>query len=347
MNVLMIAQQSIALVAGGPHVQVRQTARYLPEHGINVEFFNPWDGIDRDRVDLAHVFGANIMTYDIAVRLRHFGIPFVVSSIFFTSHSPAFVRMARNFEMAARRVYSGVWTDYGLSSAVCGMGSLVLPNSGAEAEQVERGLGIEASRIRVVPNGVEDRFDRADPRMFIERYGVRDFILNVGHIGSPRKNVLSLIRALKSIDRPAVIIGKVHRNDYGDACLREAAANPRITIIEGLANDSEMLASAYAACDTFVLPSMYETPGIAALEAALAGAKVVITKHGGTVDYFHDMATYVDPSSIASITQGIETTLSRDANPALRQRMREHYLWQRVAEKTAGAYREVVGDASR
>jgi len=44
-----------------------------------------------------------------------------------------------------------------------------------------------------------------------------------------------------------------------------------------------MLASAYAACDVFVLPSMFETPGIAALEAGLAGAKIVITKYGGTV----------------------------------------------------------------
>ena len=57
MNVLMIAQQSIALVAGGPHIQVQQTARYLPDCGVDVRFFNPWDGIDRSAIDLAHVFG--------------------------------------------------------------------------------------------------------------------------------------------------------------------------------------------------------------------------------------------------------------------------------------------------
>ena len=342
MNVLMIAQQSIALVAGGPYIQVRQTARHLPEHGVDVRFFDPWSGIDRDAVDLAHVFGANIMTYDIAVRLEHFGIPFVVSSIFFTSHSPAFVRMARNVEMASRRFYSGVWTDYGLSSAVCAKSRMVLPNSSAEAEQVEKGLGIERSRIRVVPNGVEDRFDAATPELFVDRYGVRDFVLNVGHIGSPRKNVLALIRALAHVDRPAVIIGKVHRNAYGEACLREAARNPRITIIEGLANDSPMLASAYAACGVFALPSLYETPGIAALEAALAGARIVITKYGGTVDYFQDMATYVEPSSVDAIARGINAALASPVNPALRRRMRDEYLWQRVAEKTAAAYREVA-----
>jgi glycosyltransferase involved in cell wall biosynthesis len=342
MNVLMIAQQSIALVAGGPHIQVKQTARYLPESGVSVRFFNQWEGIRREEIDLAHVFGANIMTYDIAVRLDTLGIPFVVSSIFFTSHSPAFVRMARNLEMSVRRIYSGVWTDYGLSSAVCAKGRMVLPNSMAEAEQVEKGLGIDPSRIRMIPNGVEDRFDGADPGPFIDRYGVRDFVLNVGHIGSPRKNILAFIRAMKTIDRPAVIIGKIHRGAYADACLKEAAENPRITIIDGLPNDSEMLASAYAACDTFALPSLYETPGIAALEAALAGAKVVITKYGGTVDYFEDTAVYVEPTDVASIARGIRASLDAPRNPALRQRMRDHYLWQRVSEKTAAVYRDVI-----
>jgi glycosyltransferase involved in cell wall biosynthesis len=340
---MMIAQQSIALVAGGPHVQILQTARHLGEHGVDVAFFNPWEGIRRDEVDLVHLFGANIMTYDIATRLDSLGIPFVVSSIFYTSHTPQFVRMARNLEMTIRRLYSGVWTDYGLSSAVCAMARMVLPNSIAEAEQVEKGLGIPAERIRVVPNGVEERFASATPDAFVERYGVRDFILNVGHIGSPRKNVLSLIRALKSIDRPAVIIGKIHRNAYAEACLREAAENPRITIIDGLANDSEMLASAYAACSLFALPSLYETPGIAALEAALAGARIVITKYGGTVDYFEDLATYVEPSDVGAIARGITSALTAPSSDALRARMRSEFLWQHVAARTAAAYREVLG----
>ena len=342
MNVIMIAQQSIALVAGGPYIQVRQTARHLEEHGVSVRFFNPWEGLRRDEVDLAHVFGANIMTYDIAARLDSLGIPFVVSSIFFTTHPPSFVRMARNLEMTARRVYSGIWTDYGLSSAVCGMARMVLPNSLAEAEQVEKGLGIAAEKIRVVPNGVEERFASADPSLFIETYGVRDFVLNVGHIGSPRKNVLNLIRALKSVDRPAVIIGRIHRNAYAEACLREAEKNPRITIIDGLPNDSPMLASAYAACSAFALPSLYETPGIAALEAALAGARIVITKYGGTVDYFEDLATYVEPTDVGSIARGINTALAAPAPPALRDRMRTEFLWPRVSEKTVAVYREAM-----
>ena len=71
-----------------------------------------------------------------------------------------------------------------------------------------------------------------------------------------------------------------------------------------------LLASAYAACDVFVLPSQFETPGIAALEAGLAGAKIVITPVGGTKrSYFGNNAIYVEPTSTENIAEGILAAL--------------------------------------
>ena len=107
-------------------------------------------------------------------------------------------------------------------------------------------------------------------------------MLNVGHIGPGRKNVFRLIQALEKINAPSVIIGRIEENEYGKMCLDAAKNNPRLLILDAIPNDSELLASAYAACSVFALPSLFETPGIAALEAALAGASVVITKFGGT-----------------------------------------------------------------
>lgn len=343
MRVCIIAQQSISMVAGGPRIQALQTARYLPDYGVEVEFFNPWSDHDWSRFDLAHVFGANHMTYDIALRLHQFGVPFVVSSIFFSERSPAFMRLGRRIEIVANRIFSGIWTDYGFTRRVCELSRRVLPNTSDEGILIERGLGIDGGKIEVIPNGVEERFYYADPTLFIETYGVNDFILNVGHIGSERKNVLSLIRALKSIDHPAVIIGKIQRNDYSDRCLKEAADNPNIRIIDGLDNDSAMLESAYAASRLFALPSRFETPGIAALEAGLAGANVVITKYGGTRDYFGDDAVYVEPDSIDSITEGIKAGLKKERTTKLREHIRKEFLWTRVAEKTARAYRTALG----
>jgi glycosyltransferase involved in cell wall biosynthesis len=337
-----MAQQSVALVAGGPLVQATQTARHLPAQGVTPSFFCAWDGFDRASVDLVHVFGANLMTYDVAARLTAYEIPYVVSSIFFTSHSSARVRLARRAETLLRRVAGGVWTDYGFAHEVCVNAQMVLPNSQAEADLVAKGLEIDGSRIRTVPNGVDERFAHADPELFIRTYGVKDFILNVGHIGAPRKNLLRLIRALERIDHPAVIIGRVHAGEYADMCLGESRRNRNLTIIEGLPNDSDMLASAYAAARVFVLPSTFETPGIAALEAALAGAAIVITPAGGTRDYFGSMAVYVEPQSVDSIAGGIERALREGADPGLQDHIRREFLWERVAARTAAVYREVV-----
>jgi glycosyltransferase involved in cell wall biosynthesis len=103
-----------------------------------------------------------------------------------------------------------------------------------------------------------------------------------------------------------------------------------------------MLASAYAACTVFVLPSMFETPGIAALEAGLAGAKIVITPHGGTREYFGEMADYVDPTSIDSIRNGIRTALQRPKTANLKDHIMREFLWQSVAAKTAAIYRKTL-----
>lgn len=342
MKVCLLAQQSVSMVRGGPLVQLRETARYLPEFGVEVGYFDQWRDFPRSEFDLVHIFNGTYLNHDIALRLHQFGIPFVVSSIFFTMRSDRFIRTTRKLARFASRYFPGLRADYAFIADICRMSRMVLPNTTDEAAIIERGLEIPSEKIRVVPNGVDPRFADADPNLFKNEYGLEDFVLNVGHIGSGRKNVLNLIRAMKEIERPLVVIGKVQAGSYAEACLREGAENPRVRIIEGLPNDAPMLASAYAACDTFALPSLFETPGIAALEAALAGAKIVITPHGGTRDYFGAMATYVEPKSISSISSGIRETLSQPKSQRLQQHILREFTWRQVAEKTATVYREAL-----
>ena len=139
-----------------------------------------------------------------------------------------------------------------------------------------------------------------------------------------------------------MIIGRVERSDAAKECLERAKKNPRLKILESIPHSSDLLASAFAACDVFVLPSLFETPGLAALEAGLAGAKIVVTPHGGTKDYFGQQAEYVDPYSVASIRKGIENALRKKKEFSLRERIRKEFLWERVAEKTKAVYERVL-----
>lgn len=339
MRVCLATYQSAMLLKGGPRTQIFQTKRSLEKLGVEVMLFESWQDIHRDKFDLIHVFGANIGTYHFVREIHKLGIPFVVSPIIYTRHSSLVVRSVVVADSFVRKVANGAWTDYGIESDICSWANAVLPNTRREALLVEKGLGISPDQIIVVPNGVEERFYSGDPALFREQYGIENFILNVGHIGPKRKNILALIRALEHIDYPAVFIGRIEQNEYGNACLQRAKDNPRLVILDHLPNDSDLLASAYAACDVFALPSQFETPGIAALEAAMAGAKIVITKYGGTDEYFGSFAEYVEPDSVEEICRGIQSAMRKNKNNDLREHIRNHYTWEVVGEKTLAAYK--------
>ena len=236
----------------------------------------------------------------------------------------------------------GMWWDFAFTRDVCQWARAVLPNTSAEGDLIHEAFDVPREHIHVIPNGVSENFLHGDPELFRQKYGVDKFILNVGHVGPDRKNVLGLVKALETIDHPAVIIGRITPGGQADEIMRLAEKNKNLLIIDGIDHDSPLLASAYAACDVFAMPSKFETPGIAALEAALGGAKVVITPHGGTRDYFEDRAIYVDPYSVEDIRQGIEAALNRPADDDLKQHVVDNFLWRRVAELTLEAYRSVL-----
>jgi glycosyltransferase involved in cell wall biosynthesis len=340
-TVYMTTYHAVSILHGGPRTQITETARHLESSGVQVRFFDPWTPFRPESGDLVHLFAANIGTYHIAREFHALGVPLVVSPITYTSHSAAFVRRALAASRMLQKAGPGIWSDYALCADICSWAKRVVPNTQAEADLIVQGYGIPVESVRVVPNGVDERFASGDPDLFRKKYSLDNFILNVGHIGHARKNVLKLIRALGAIDHPAVIIGRIIAGPYGEACVREAAKFRNIRLIDGLGNDSAMLASAYAACSVFALPSLFETPGIAALEAGLAGAKIVITPHGGTKEYFGDMATYVDPGDEGSIRSGILAALDTRRDTLLREHIAGHFLWKHVAGKTKEVYEEL------
>jgi glycosyltransferase involved in cell wall biosynthesis len=199
--------------------------------------------------------------------------------------------------------------------------------------------------MTLLPNGVDERYSRATPDLFESRYGVRDFILYVGHIGWERKNLLRLISAVRALSRPLVLMGPVVAGRYAAACLELAGATPGALVVPGVAPDDPLLQSAYAACDTLVLPSYYETPGLAALEAALAGAKVCVTRYGGTDEYFGVHAEYLEPRSEASIRDAVARSLAKEKTGLLREHVMTNFTWGRVAGGLAGIYRRLADSA--
>jgi glycosyltransferase involved in cell wall biosynthesis len=347
MKVVLSSYQAVSILHGGVNTQIRKTTEGLRQLGIDAELFDQWGSIDARSCDLFHIIPANIGTYHLAREICVLGIPLIISPVTFSLHSSRFIRTVLAGTRLLQKTGRGIWSDYAIMEDMCSWSSGVLPNTRAEAALVSRSYHVPREKIHVIPNGVDERFLHGDPSLFTKQYGLENFLLTVGHTGHERKNVLRLIKALADVDHPAVIIGRIIDSAYGRACVNEAAKHKHILLLDGLDNTSEMLASAYAACDTFVLPSLFETPGIAALEAALAGAKIVITPHGGAREYFGGMAEYVDPYSVESIRDGVRRMLEKKKDPLLKEHIREEFLWPRIAEKTASVYRTILSGSGR
>ena len=325
---------------GGGEVQLLKTKEYLEKRGLEIRLYDQWK--DKfQKGDLLHVFGSVKYCYGLMRTAKEAGAKILLSTISWfdwrsalQTYSDPRQRVLNVIRQAAKTCFPG-FPSYRRS--MMEISDLLLPNSQAEAEQLVRYFQMKRERIVVIPNGVDSVYEKANSKLFSDHYGLKDFFLCVGRM-EPRKNQWSLVRAHRGIERPLVLIGEAvsRYKDYETQCRKEAGEN--VHFLGHLSMDSDLLRSAYAACDTFVLPSWFETPGLAALEAALAGAKVVITDGGSTREYFQDSATYTDPSSLSNIRQKMEQAMTQNKNGRLRTHIRENYLWEKVAEKVAGCY---------
>jgi glycosyltransferase involved in cell wall biosynthesis len=72
---------------------------------------------------------------------------------------------------------------------------------------------------------------------------------------------------------------------------------------------------------------------------------VLSTSGGSTKEYFGEHALYLDPASPEDISKKIAAALRRPKDAALRRHIAEHYTWERTAQETIAAYKEILGRA--
>ena len=341
-KILVVTPLSAGVVNGGVRTQSFQTVKHLKRPGIQIDLFNPWKPVNPDEYDIIHIFLAGNETLSMARQLSGANAKLVISPVFYTRRGYSAIKAAIRFEKVFKPFVRGVFTDYGIKAEICRSADAILPNTESEANLIEEGFRISKDKIKVVPNGVNLKFAEAKPDHFFQKYGLKNFVLFVGDPSAARKNVWRLIKAFEDIDHDLVIIGSFKADVYSRDCVKLANLNDRILLIDSVQNDDPLLASAYAAADTFVLPSLFETPGIAALEAALAGCNIAITRFGGTREYFGDEAFYLNPNSIPSIINTVKSALNSNNTAVLKNVIMDNYSWKNVADMTMDVYRKLV-----
>lgn len=328
---------------GGGEVQLMATADALRAVGVDARLLRP--GEDPAGADVVHLFGSRPEHLELAEAARRRGTPTVLSTIAWFDLA-SYWRGARG-PGRKLRACAGF-----LARAACpalpswrrrlyAHARMLLPNSTAEARQLARYFGVPPERIHVVPNGADERFARADPGPFARRAGLRDFALCAGRI-EPRKNQLGLLRAMRGAEVPVVVLGDPVQGheDYVRACRREAG--PNVRFVPRIGHDDPLLASAYAACACLVLPSWFETPGLAALEAGMQGVPLVLPEAGAAREYFGEHALYVRPGDARGIRRAVLAAIQRGRDRRLAALVRRNYTWRAAAEATRDAYRRAL-----
>ncbi|NOR54972.1 MAG: glycosyltransferase [Sulfurovum sp.] len=308
---------------GGGEVQLLQYQKYIHnKENIDINLFNLWKP-DFLNYDIVHYFSCMGGSVHFLSHVKKLELPLIISPNLWvteeTKHLYPFDEIRNDFILA----------------------DVIIGNSDTECNLLSDIFTMPRGKFLTIYNGIEESFfEPIDTSLFLDHFNISEkFILNVANI-EPRKNQLSLIKAMKNFpELKLVMLGYIRDQQYLEECLNEGGN--QIIYLGSLPHDSLLLKSAYAACELFALPSTVETPGLAALEAAAMGAKILVTLEGCTQEYFGNYVTYVDPNSEEDIKEGISKSLNKQCSKELYKHMKENFLWSNVVKKLSNTYEKL------
>jgi glycosyltransferase involved in cell wall biosynthesis len=218
------------------------------------------------------------------------------------------------------------------------------------AEDVERFYGVGEDRVRVVPNGVDDRFTPGDREAALaavrERWGIESpFVLHVGSL-EPRKGVEVLVEAAALAAREGaswrvVLAGSPGFQSEGIEAAARRAGNCDLL---GPVSDEELL-DLLRAAGAFAAPALYEGFGIAPLEAMACGTPAAIAADSGGLEEVSGPAAIVVAERTGPAWRAaLEAALRRP--PDLIERGLAHaaqFGWPAVAAQTRAVLAEAAG----
>ena len=354
----------IQLSAGPPISRSRdQLSSYIPEM---TESLNEWPA---DRYDLIHA---------------HYWISGVVGRSWNGGKRPPFVQMFHTMERTKRRLLGDAHKEnHQRSSEEYALGrsaTALTVGSPRDRDSLIGDYGIPSEKIHIVPGGVNaEVFFPRDQSTARSRVGLPEgrVILFVGRI-EPVKGLETLIRALTILRRqegdhcrwrlviiggdaesrqkgngtpfgagPPVTCGETHgyRADIV-RLIHELGMEDRVSFLGSKPQD--ILADYYAAADCCVFPSVYETFGLAVIEALSCGSMVVASNVGGYPQMLaqKNAGLLVPPGDAGALARALDRVC---ANPMLREELRkrapavgQQFNWSDTAVKLMKVYRSVL-----
>ncbi|MEO8048966.1 MAG: glycosyltransferase family 1 protein [Acidobacteriota bacterium] len=217
------------------------------------------------------------------------------------------------------------------------------------AAQVERLLGVEPSRIHVVPHGSPHGSPQgAGLNAAVGAARRENLVLFVGVI-QRRKNVGRLVKAFERLPAGWRLALAGASQGYGAAEeLRAVEESPRRADIQVLGHlSTEQLAALYARARIFAFPSLDEGFGMPILEAMAYGVPVVTSQCSAMPEVAGDAALLVDPLNIDQLAHALtrlagDEGLREDLIARGRARV-PRFTWDSAVAQTWAVYEKVMG----
>jgi glycosyltransferase involved in cell wall biosynthesis len=286
---------------------------HLPETKKDKKFSSVWrlisvcSQIKKEKVDLYHGLSG-----EIPIGLNNSGVKTVV-----TIHDLIFMRYPNLYSFFDRKIHYYKF-KYAANNA-----DLVIAISEQTKKDIVTYLKINPEKVKVIYQGCAPVFKEEIPTEFIEltrkKYQLPShFILNVGTI-EKRKNVLSVIKAIKEIDTQLVVIGK--KTDYFKEVNNYIVENNiqnKVIFLENV--ELKELASIYRMASVFIYPSVFEGFGIPIIEALYSKTPVITSKGGCFSEAGGENSVYINALNYKEIKGELEELL---ANSEKRELMKQ------------------------
>ena len=155
--------------------------------------------------------------------------------------------------------------------------NLYVAPSNYTAHMFNKYLGFDASKIEVIPEGVDPRFAMGHGEKIREELGNGCIFLSVGPL-TKSKGVLELLHAFRNIsdkvpEAKLVYVGSGPLKRLLESEVETLALGKKV-LLRGFVDDTE-LPNYYAACDIFVSSSTLEGFGLVFAEAMKAGKPII------------------------------------------------------------------------
>ncbi len=206
--------------------------------------------------------------------------------------------------------------------------------------------------IHVIPEALPTEIRQVSENMTEEEYEqikdklqlTKPYILFVG-TREPRKNLERLIKAWQPLAKDFELIVVGARGWDKSQQMKQ----PHLRFL-GRVSDRQ-LNVLYAQAEMFAYPSLYEGFGLPILEAFYHGTPVITSDLSAMMEVAGNAAQLVNPESVASIRQAIETIANETQEEQQKRLQRmiirlQMFSWQKVAQQTMVVYRQAVEHAA-